>query len=41
VSQEVKIEIKTNDPLAAGEAVSDSLQSQLENANTQIRKGGR
>lgn len=41
VSQAVNIEIITNDPQAAGQAVSDSLQGQLENANVQVGRGGR
>ena len=41
VSQAVTIEIKTDDPLAAGAAVNDALQGQLENANTQLVRGGR
>ena len=40
ISQDVSIEIKTNDPVAAGEAVSDSLQSQLEDSRIQANMGG-
>ncbi len=41
VNQNVDIQIKTNDPLAAGRAVQDGLQRQLDNANTQLGVGGR
>jgi hypothetical protein len=41
VAQDVKIEIVSNDPEAVGQAVADSLQSQLSNANTQLQRGGR
>lgn len=41
IEQKVGIEIKTNDPLAAGRAVQDGLQRQLDNANTQLGIGGR
>lgn len=41
IDQKVDIEIKTNDPLAAGRAVQDGLQRQLDNANTQLGVGGR
>jgi len=40
VNQDVAITINTNDPLAAGQAVSENLQRQLENADTQSRAGG-
>lgn len=41
IQQSVTIEIKTDDPATAGQAVSDALQNQLDNANTQLRRGGR
>lgn len=41
VNQEIKIEITSNDPEAVGQAVNESLQSQLANANTQTNRGGR
>ena len=40
VSQSVSIEIKTNDPEAAGRAVSDGLREQLANADVQLNRGG-
>lgn len=41
VNQRVNIDIRTNDPQAAGRAVEDGLQRQLNNANTQLGIGGR
>lgn len=41
VEQRVNIEIKTNDPDRAGQAVGDVLQRQLEDAQTQFGRGGR
>jgi hypothetical protein len=41
VNQDVKIQINTNDAQAAGRAVEDSLQRQLNNASTQLAVGGR
>ena len=41
VDQSNKINIFTPDPLAAGRAVEDSLQKQLDNANIQLDTGGR
>lgn len=41
VEQNVEIKISSNDPKAAGAAVSDSLQDQLRTAKTQVNRGGR
>ena len=41
VEQRNTIEIRTADPEAAGRAVGDTLQRQLDNANTQLLPGGR
>ena len=41
VDQNVDIQIITNDPEAAGRAVENGLQRQLDNANTQLATGGR
>lgn len=41
VEQQVEIKISSNDPKAAGAAVSDSLQDQLKTAKTQVNRGGR
>lgn len=41
IDQKVDIQIVTNDPEAAGRAVSNGLQKQLDNANTQLATGGR
>lgn len=41
VEQQNTIQINTNDPEAAGRAVGDTLQRQLDNANTQLATGGR
>jgi len=41
VNQTVSVNINTNDPAAAGRAVEESLQRQLDNANTQLGTGGR
>jgi hypothetical protein len=40
VSQNVKMEIKTSDPVKAGEVAADSLQRQMKDAQTQSRRGG-
>lgn len=40
VEQSVNIEIITDDPTTAGQSVTDSLQAQLLNANTQLKPGG-
>ena len=40
IDQKVDIQIVTNDPEAAGRAVGDNLQRQLDNANTQLSTGG-
>jgi hypothetical protein len=41
VSQDVNIDIRTDDPRAAGVAVKTELQRQLDTAQAQVRKGGR
>lgn len=41
ITQNVKIDIKSTDPQAAGKAVSDGLQNQLQSAEAQINRGGR
>ena len=41
MSNDIKIEIKTNDPEAAGLAVSNALNTQLEQASFRYGKGGR
>jgi len=41
VNQDVKIDVRTDDPAAAGRAIDDSLQRQLNNANAQLSTGGR
>jgi hypothetical protein len=40
VNQDIEINIATSDPVRAGEAVSDSLQNQLNSAQTQANRGG-
>lgn len=40
ITQDVSIEIKTDDPRAAGSAVTDSLQEQLADTQTQFSRGG-
>jgi hypothetical protein len=40
ISQDVSIQINTDDPRAAGTAVTDSLQEQLADAQTQFSRGG-
>jgi len=40
IQQDIKIEINTNDPMAAGQAVNDGLQEQMRNATTQSNLGG-
>lgn len=41
VNQEVKIEIRTDDPATAGQSVRDGLNRQLEDAQYQYQRGGR
>lgn len=41
INQNVKIDVKTADPQAAGRAIEDGLQRQLTNAHTQLGVGGR
>lgn len=41
VKQDIKIDIKTSDPQAAGAAVDNALQDQLKTAKTQVNRGGR
>lgn len=41
MTNDIKIEVKSNDPEAAGQAVSSALNRQLEQANSQFGKGGR
>jgi hypothetical protein len=41
VSQRNEFKIVTSDPKAAASAVGDTLQRQLDNANTQLGLGGR
>lgn len=41
VNQQVKIEINASDPAATGQAVADSLQRQLDQADAQLGRGGR
>lgn len=40
VEQDVKIEIKTDDPVRAGNAAADSIQRQLRDGNAQLGVGG-
>lgn len=40
VNQDVEINIRTNDPERAGRAAADSLQRQMEDAQTQANRGG-
>lgn len=40
VNNDIKIEVKTDNPLSAGNAVNNSLQQQLKDANSTINKGG-
>lgn len=40
VEQDVKIEIRTDDPIRAGNAAADSIQKQLRDANAQLGVGG-
>lgn len=41
IKQDVKIDIHSNDPQAAGAAVDNALQDQLKTAKTQANRGGR
>lgn len=41
VEQNVNIEVRTNDPERAGKSVADNLQNQMQDAQTQARRGGR
>lgn len=41
VKQDIKIDISSSDPKAAGAAVDNALQDQLKNAKTQVNRGGR
>lgn len=41
VKQDIKIDISTSDPKAAGAAVDNALQDQLKTAKTQVNRGGR
>lgn len=41
VKQEIKIDISSSDPKAAGAAVDNALQDQLKTAKTQVNRGGR
>lgn len=41
IKQDIKIDIKSNDPKAAGAAVDNALQDQLKTAKTQVNRGGR
>ena len=41
VSQAVNIDIRTDDPVLAGQTAANELQGQLENANIQLQRGGR
>lgn len=41
VNQDVRIDVRTDDPQAAARAMDESLQRQLDNANAQLSVGGR
>lgn len=41
ISQDIKIDVSSNDPQAAGRAVRDQLQEQLRDTQTQFNRGGR
>ena len=41
MQQDVQINIRTNDPVRAGEVAADSLQRQMTDAQTQLNRGGR
>ena len=41
MTNHIKIEVKSNDPIAAGQAVSSALNTQIEQASSQFGKGGR
>jgi len=41
MTNDINIEVKTNDPIAAGQAVSSALNTQIEQASSQFGKGGR
>ena len=40
VSNDIKIEVKTDDPMTAGTSVKNSLEQQLKDTNSTINKGG-
>ena len=40
VSNDIKIEVKTNDPMTAGTSVKNSLEQQLKDTNSTMNKGG-
>lgn len=41
IEQQVQINVSSSDPKAAGAAVNDALQNQLQTAKTQVNRGGR
>jgi hypothetical protein len=41
VNQTVNISVKSDDPVAAGNTIKNTLQNQLQNASSQLNKGGR
>lgn len=41
IKQDIKIDISSSDPKAAGAAVDNALQDQLKTAKTQVNRGGR
>lgn len=41
VNQQVNVEVRSDDPQAAGQAVADSVQRQMDEANAQLGRGGR
>lgn len=41
ITQNVKIDIKSSDPEAAGKSVNDNLQNQLQSSQVQLNRGGR
>lgn len=40
VSNDIKIEVKTNDPMTAGTSVKNALEQQLKDTNSTMNKGG-
>jgi len=40
VSQDVRIDVRTSDPAKAGQVTADQLQRQMEDAQTQVDRGG-